>query len=70
MFATALGDFIFSLPALAAETRAWNRRCPLCGNEPAREELYQKEGLTCHHQASFLHSITPETVLEAIEQIL
>jgi len=42
----------------------------LCGNEPAREELYQKEGLTCHHQASFLHSITPETVLEAIEQIL
>ncbi len=49
---------------------SWQRECLLCGTWCDKEELDQSARNGCKHDASFLLHITPEKVIEAVEEML
>ncbi len=49
---------------------SWQRECLLCGAWCDKEELDQSARNGCPHNASFLLHITPEQVIEAVEEML
>ncbi len=49
---------------------SWQRECMLCGTWCDKEELDQSARNGCRHNASFLLHITPEQVIEAVEEML
>ena len=49
---------------------SWERTCPNCGRQIDKQEADQPQQPGCSHEVSFINSITPQQVCDAVDHLL